>query len=83
MGRCPLLIRHIRNRDQTTTVTTTSHRSREIAVFLDPQRTLVTGMKTEPITVKLTSEMCSVNLRLLCLDEIRRIYFYARPLSLY
>jgi hypothetical protein len=30
---------------------------------------LVTGMKTEPITVKSMSEMCVVNLRLWCLDE--------------
>jgi hypothetical protein len=41
------------------------------------------GMKTELVTVKLTSETRSVNLRLLCLDEMRRIYFYARLLSLY
>jgi hypothetical protein len=65
------------------TVTTTSHRSREMAVSLGPQGTLVTGMKAEPVTVKLTSEMRSVNLRLLCLDEMRHIYFYARLLSLY
>jgi hypothetical protein len=37
------------------TVTTTSHRSREMAVSLDPQGTLVAGMKTEPVTMKLIS----------------------------
>jgi hypothetical protein len=63
------------------TVTTTSHRSREMVVSLGPQGTLVTGMKIEPVTVK-TSETHSVNLRLLCLDEMRRICFYARLLSL-
>jgi hypothetical protein len=40
------------------------------------------GMKTEPVIVKLTSEMRSVNLRLLCLDEMRHICFYERLLSL-
>jgi hypothetical protein len=54
-----------------------------MAVSLDPQGTLVTGMKTEPVTVKLTSETRSVNLRLLCLDEMRCIYFYVCLLSLY
>jgi hypothetical protein len=65
------------------TVTTTSHWSREMAVSQGPQGTVVTGMKTEPVTVKLTSEMHSVNLRLLCLNEMRRVYFYACLLSLY
>jgi hypothetical protein len=64
-------------------VTTTSHQSREMVVSLGPHGTLVTSMKTEPVTVKLTSETRSVNLRLLCLDEMRHIYFYARLLSLY
>jgi hypothetical protein len=73
----------IRNGHQTITVTTTSHRSREMTVSLGPQGTLVTGMKTDPVTVKLTSETRSVNLRLLCLDEIRRICFYVHFLSLY
>jgi hypothetical protein len=73
----------IHNRHQTTTVTTTSHRSRELAISLGPQGTLVTGMKTEPVTMKLTSKMRSVNLRLLCVDEMRHICFYARLLSLY
>jgi hypothetical protein len=54
-----------------------------MAASLGPQGTLVMGMKTEPVTVKLTSETRSVNLHLLCLDEMRRIYFYARLLSLY
>jgi hypothetical protein len=40
-------------------------------------------MKTEPVTMKLTSETCSVNLHLLRLDEMRRICFYVRLLSLY
>jgi hypothetical protein len=71
------------NGHQTTTVTTTSHRSREMAVSLSPQGTLVTSMKTEPVTVKLTSETRSVNLRLLYLDEMRRICFYVCLLSLY
>jgi hypothetical protein len=72
----------IHNGHQTTTGTTTSHRSREMAISLGPRGTLVTGMKTEPVTTKLTSELHSVNLRLLCLDEMRCIYFYARLLSL-
>jgi hypothetical protein len=71
------------NRHQTTTVTTTNHRSREMDISLGPQGTLVTGMKIEPVTIKLTSEMHSVNLRLLCLNEMRHIYFYVRLLSLY
>jgi hypothetical protein len=54
-----------------------------MAVSLGPQGTLVRGMKTEPITVKLTSETRSVNLRLLGLDEMRHIRFYVRLLSLY
>jgi hypothetical protein len=33
------------------------------------------GMKTGPVTVKLTSETRSMNLHLLCLDEMRRICF--------
>jgi hypothetical protein len=53
-------------------VTTTSHRSREMAVSLGPQGTLVTGMKTEPVTVKLTLDTRSVNLHLLYLDEWAR-----------
>jgi hypothetical protein len=65
---------------QTTTVTTTSHLLSEMAVSLGPQGTLVTGMRTEPVTVKSTSETCVVNLRLLCLNEIRRICFHARLL---
>jgi hypothetical protein len=36
MGRCPLLITHIRSGHQTTTVTTTSHRSRENDCFSGP-----------------------------------------------
>jgi hypothetical protein len=59
----------IRNGHQTTIVTTTSHRSCEMTISLGPQGTLVTGMKTS------TSETRVVNLRLLCLDEMRRICF--------
>jgi hypothetical protein len=40
-------------------------------------------MKTEPVTVKLTSETHFVNLCLLCLNEMRHICFYVRLLSLY
>jgi hypothetical protein len=54
-----------------------------MAVSLGPRGTLVTSMKTEPVTVKLTPETHSVNLRLLYLDEMRRIYFYTCLLSLY
>jgi hypothetical protein len=36
MGRCPLLITHIRSGHQTTIVTTTSHRSRENDCFSGP-----------------------------------------------
>jgi hypothetical protein len=39
-------------------------------------------MKTEPVTVNSTLEMRVVNLRLLCLDEMRRIYFHVCLLSL-
>jgi hypothetical protein len=60
----------IRSEHQTTTVTTTSHRSREMTVSLGPHGTLVTGMKQSPLLVKLTSETRSVNLRLDCLDEM-------------
>jgi hypothetical protein len=72
----------IRNEHQTTTVTTSSDRSREMTVSLDPRGTLVIGMKTEPVTVKLASETGSVNLRLLYLDEMRRICFNASLLPL-
>jgi hypothetical protein len=50
MGRCPLLIRHIRNGHYTTTVTKTSHQSREMAIFMGPQGTFVTGTKEKPVT---------------------------------
>jgi hypothetical protein len=80
-GRCPLLLTHIRNGHQTTTVTITNHQSREMAVSLGPQRTLVTGTKTEPVTVTQHQRRvlwnCThyVKLRLRCLDEMRHIYF--------
>jgi hypothetical protein len=41
------------------------------------------GHKTEPVTVELTLETHFLNRRLYCLDEMRRIYFYVRLLSLY
>jgi hypothetical protein len=53
-----------------------------MVVSLGPQGTLVTSMKIEPVTVKLTSEARSVNLRLVCLDKMRRFCFYVRLLSL-
>jgi hypothetical protein len=53
-----------------------------MVVSLGPQGTLVTGMKTEPVTVKSTSETRVVNLCLLCFDEMRHIYFHARLLPL-
>jgi hypothetical protein len=53
-----------------------------MAVSLGPQGKLVTGMKTESVTVKLTSETRSVNLRLLCLDEMRSIFLRASTFSL-
>jgi hypothetical protein len=39
----------IRNGHQTMTVTTTSHRSREMVVSLGPHGTLVMGMKQSPL----------------------------------
>jgi hypothetical protein len=59
----------IRNGHQTTTVTTTSHGSRENDCFSRPTGTLVTITKTEPETVKSISETRVVNLRLRCLDK--------------
>jgi hypothetical protein len=50
MGWCPLLITHIRNGNQTTTVTITSHRSREMVVSLGPQGSLVMGANTDHVT---------------------------------
>jgi hypothetical protein len=64
------------------TVTTTSHRSREW-LFPWAHMELCNGHETKPINVKLTSETRSVNLHLHCLDEMRRIYFHTRLLSLY
>jgi hypothetical protein len=49
-GRYSLLITRIRNGYETTTVTTTNHWSCEMTVCLGPQRTLVTGTKTKPVT---------------------------------
>jgi hypothetical protein len=42
----------IRNGHQTTSVTTTSHRSREMAASLGPQGTLVMGMKHCEINIR-------------------------------
>jgi hypothetical protein len=53
----------ISNRHQVTTVTTTSHQSREMAVSLGPQGTLVMGTNTEPVTVNSTLETRAVDLR--------------------
>jgi hypothetical protein len=53
-----------------------------MTVSLGPQGTLVTGMKTESVTVNSTSETRVMNLRLLCLDEIRHICYHTRLLSL-
>jgi hypothetical protein len=53
-----------------------------MAVSLGPQGTLVTSMKIEPVTVKLTLETRSVNLRLLCLDEMGHTCFYTSAFSL-
>jgi hypothetical protein len=53
-----------------------------MVVSLGPQGTLVTGMKIEPVTVKSISETRAVNMRLLCLDEMRHICFHVRLLSL-
>jgi hypothetical protein len=64
------------------TITTNSHRSRQMVVSLGPKGTLVMVMKTEHVTMKSTSETHVVNLHLLYLDEMRCIYFHARPLSL-
>jgi hypothetical protein len=52
-------------------------------LFLWATGTFGNGHETEPVTVKLASETRSVNLRLLCLDELRRICFYTHLLSLY
>jgi hypothetical protein len=62
MGRCTLLITHIRNWHKTTTVTTTSRRSHEMAISLARYRNS-------------TSVTRFMKLRLRCLDEMRRVYF--------
>jgi hypothetical protein len=72
----------IRNWHQTMTDTTTSQRSHGMAVLLSPRETLLTDMRTVPVTVKSTSEIRVVNLCLLCLDEMRRICFHERLLPL-
>jgi hypothetical protein len=51
---------HIRNGNKTTTITTTNHWSREMAVSPGPQRTLATRF---------------MKLRLRCLDKMRHVYF--------
>jgi hypothetical protein len=51
-------------------------------LFLWAHMELCNGHETEPVTVKLTSKTRSVNLHLNYLDEMRRIYFYTRLLSL-
>jgi hypothetical protein len=52
-------------------------------LFLWAHMELFNEHETELVTVKLTSETRSVNLRLHYLDEMRRICFHARLLSLY
>jgi hypothetical protein len=69
----PLLITHIRNGHQTMAVTTTSHRSREMVVSLGPN--FGNRHQNRARYIKSTSESRAVNLPLLCLDEMRCIYF--------
>jgi hypothetical protein len=69
----------IRNGHQTTTVTTTSHRSCEITASLGPRGTLVTGTRTEPVTVDSIPETRAVNLHCRCLDEWAK--FWGPPVS--
>jgi hypothetical protein len=66
MSRCPLLIRHIRNGYQTMTVTTTSHQSREMAVTLGSQGSLVTGTKAQLVTVAQYRNTCCAPASPLC-----------------
>jgi hypothetical protein len=47
-----------------------------MAISLGPRGILVTGTKIELVTVNSTSETRVVNLRLLYLDELRRICFH-------
>jgi hypothetical protein len=51
----------------------------KMTVSLGPQGTLVTGTKTNPITVKSISETRVVNLRLRCLNE--RATLWGPPVS--
>jgi hypothetical protein len=51
----------------------------KMTVSLGPQGTLVSGTKTEPVTVKSVSETRAVNLRLRCLDEHAK--FWGPPVS--
>jgi hypothetical protein len=46
----------------------------KMTISMGPQRTLVTGTKTEPVTVKSISETRAVNLRLQCLDERAKLW---------
>jgi hypothetical protein len=57
------------------TITTTNHRSREMAISLGPQGTFVTGTKAKPVTLAQYQTRADVHLRLHYLDELRRVYF--------
>jgi hypothetical protein len=53
-----------------------------MTVSVGPQGTLVMGTKTELITcMNSISETRAVNQRLLCLEEMRRVYFTRFPVS--
>jgi hypothetical protein len=51
----------------------------KMTVSLGPQGTLVTGTKTEPVTMKSIMEIRAVNLHLRCLDE--RAMLWGPPVS--
>jgi hypothetical protein len=46
----------------------------KMTISLGPQGTLVTGIRTQPGTVKSISETCVVNLRLRCLNEQAKLW---------
>jgi hypothetical protein len=58
-GRCPLLITHIRNGHKITTVTTTSHRSRENDCFSGPTGNFGNGHQNK-------ARYCEINIRDVC-----------------
>jgi hypothetical protein len=59
MGRCPLLITHIRNEHKTTTVTTTRHRSSENDCFSGPTGNFGKGHQNKAC-------YCEINIRDAC-----------------